>query len=107
MDIQDGVGIGFVLSGNDIDDKEETDDVRLLVDALVGFLSIKTILHCLSALSEGHGIYFRLILAAPLSSLDVSINIYSKAVSWKIIRQFPFLWRGLGSSRLSSTQWIS
>ena len=54
MDSQDGARLGFIRVGNAIDEQEETDDVRLLVDSLVGFLSPKKIIHCLSALSEGH-----------------------------------------------------
>ena len=56
MDGQDRVGLGFVQVGDDIDDREETDDVRLFINALVGFLSFEVILYSLGKFSEGHGV---------------------------------------------------
>ena len=54
------------------------DDVQLIVNVLVGILSLKTILHWLGEFSEGHGVYFRLFLEVLLSELGVIINLFSQ-----------------------------
>ena len=78
MDGQDRVGLGFVQVGDDIDDQEETDDSILVINALVGFLSLEVILYSLGTFSKGHGVYFCLVLPVLLGSLDVSVNLLSK-----------------------------
>ena len=78
MDGHDRVGLGFVRVSDALDDQEEMNDAILLINALVGFLSLEVILHCVGTFSEGHGVYFRLIIPVLLGSLDVSINLLSR-----------------------------
>ena len=54
------------------------DDVRLSINVLAGFLSREAIIHCLRALSQGHGVYFRLFLAVLLTALDVRVDLLYK-----------------------------
>ena len=54
------------------------DNIQILVNVLVGFLSVKTIIHCLGAFSKGYRVYFCLVLAVLLIVLVVSANLFSK-----------------------------
>ena len=78
MYLQDGEIFRLLLLCGAFYYQEDADDIRILVNALVGFLSFETILHCLGAFFEGHKVYFFLVLVVLLRALDVSINIFSK-----------------------------
>ena len=78
MDGQDRVGLVIIGVRYTLDEYEETDYVRLSIDVLVGFLSLEAILHCLCALSQGHRVYFRLVLEVLLTSLNLCVNIIIK-----------------------------
>ena len=53
-------------------------DFRLSIYVLVGFLSLKAVIHFLGALSKGHGVFICLVLAVLLDFLDVCVNLLSK-----------------------------
>ena len=53
------------------------DDIKLSIDVLVCLFSFEAILHGLRALSQGHGVYFCLVLVLLMAALDVHINILS------------------------------
>ena len=57
---------------------EETDDVGFSINVFVIIFTLESVLHGLRALSQGHGLYFRLVLAVLLAALDVRVNILSK-----------------------------
>ena len=78
MDCKYGVRFRLIRVCNDFYDKEDMDDVRLPVNALIGFLSFEKIHHFLGAFSEGYGVYFCLVMEVLLSMHDVSANIFSK-----------------------------
>ena len=56
MDDQDGVGLGFVRVRDALDEKEDTDDVRFLINAIMVFFYLEAIRYCLGTLSAGHGV---------------------------------------------------
>ena len=75
---QDRVGFWIILVCDAIDQWEDTYDAGMSTNDLVGFLSLKAIIHGLRALSQVHGVYFRLVLASLLAAFDVRVNILSK-----------------------------
>ena len=53
-------------------------DVGISIDVLVCLLSLEAILHGLRALSQGHRVYFCLVLEVLMTALDVRVNLLSK-----------------------------
>ena len=54
------------------------DGVGISIDVPVCLFSLEAILQGLRALSQGHGVYFHLVLAVLLTALDVRINLLYK-----------------------------
>ena len=54
------------------------DGVLFSINFLKGLFALEAVLHRLRALSQGHGVYLRLVLVVLLAPLGVCVNLLSK-----------------------------